>query len=253
MIKLLDIANDLNKQKTNEGFKEKALALATAAGMAYGGYKKYVANDRPPKPETIQTVSQEPSVSFEDQYRTSAESILDNIEGAYVNPSKLKGEKEKKIFSSSGETMYGIDRLTGGKKNKTPKGKEFWRLIDRDKKVNPEKWVRYYRGGEMEDKLKTLAIDIMEPEFKRLFKTLSPESQEIVEADPRLFFHFVYAAWNGSGHFNDFAKAINRRVREGNDDPDYLFDAAMNDRIDKGGIIRQKADKVRQAAEDLFF
>jgi hypothetical protein len=199
MIKLLDIINNLNKQKTNEGFKEKALALAAAAGMTYGGYKKYIANDRPPRPEIIQTVSQEPEISFEDQYRKSAESILDNIEGAYVNPSKLRGEKEKKTFKSSGETMYGIDRRTGGEKNKTSKGREFWSLIDQDKKINPEKWVRYYSGGNLKNRLKDLAIDIMESEFKRLFSnTLSPESQEIIKSDPRLFFHFVYATWNGS-------------------------------------------------------
>jgi len=255
MIKLLEIANSINQQQVDEGFKEKALALAAAAGMAYGGYKKYVPQDIPEKPGIIQTIRDKSrpriKLDFDSQFVKSANNIIDYIEGAYVNPAALKNKKEKKVFQKSGETMFGIDRRTGGNVNKTKAGKLFWDIIDADKEEHPEKWKRYYNGGELKSRLKTLAFDIMKPEAKRLFKLLSPEAKEIVESDPRLFFHFTYAVWNGSGHFNDFARSINKRVREGNTDVDYLFDKAIEDRINKGGIIKKKASEVRQAAEDL--
>lgn len=256
MIKLLEIANSVDQQQVDEGFKEKALATAAvAAGMAYGGYKKYVPQDIPQKPETVQTTqaTQKPEASVEVQFRKSVESIINNIEGAYVDPTKLKNPLERNIFRKSGETMFGIDRKTGGKINNTPAGKKFWQLIDLNKRKNPSKWVRYYDGGEIKDELKDLATQMMEPRFKRLFNThLDDKSQQIVKSDPRLFFHFVYATWNGDGWFKKFARKFNERVNKGITDPDKLFNEVIKDRVNGGGVLKRKADKVAQAAKSFY-
>jgi hypothetical protein len=146
--------------------------------------------------------------------------------------------------------MFGIDRKTGGKLNTSDAGMKFWELIDANKKKNPEKWVRYYDGGEIKGQLQSLASQIMEPEFERLFKVhFSSEEQQIIKSDPKLFFHFAYATWNGPGWFRKFANSIKREIRQDNTDTNSLFNIAMDDRKDAGGIIGAKADKVRRAAQ----
>jgi hypothetical protein len=258
MIKLLEIANSIGKeqQPLDEGFKEKVIApLAIAAGL-YGGYNKYIKQDTD-KYRGKETGIEAPALSpidTEDAFKKSVESIIDNIEGTYVNPKKhIKNPKERHIFRKSGETMFGIDRKTGGKINKTPAGRQFWDLIDKDKKQNPEKWTRFYDGGEIKDELKDLATQMMEPKFEHLFKThLDPEAQQIVKSDPKLFFHFAYATWNGEGWFRKFANSFNKRIREGITDTNALFDSVIKDRKNGGGILERKADEVAEAAQSFY-
>jgi hypothetical protein len=253
MIKLLEIANNINQSQIDEGFREKALAAAVAAGMAYGGYKKYVPQEKPLEPTITTQIEKPKEFNFEDQFKKSTNSIIDYIEGAYVNPEQLKNKREKFAFRKSGETMFGIDRRTGGKINDTPAGKEFWKLIDIDKRKNPDKWKRYYDGGNIKDELKNLTVEMMKPRFMRLFNNnLDEKTQSLVKSDPRLFLHFAYAAWNGDGWFRRFAKSTNKRVKEGITDVDVLFNKAIEDRKNSSGLIGSKADEVLKAAESLY-
>jgi hypothetical protein len=258
MIKLLEIANSIGKeqQSLDEGFKEKAIAAAMAAGLAYGGYNKYLKQDID-KYKGKETSIEAPALSpidTQDAFKKSVESIINNIEGTYVNPGRhIKNPKEKHIFRKSGETMFGIDRKTGGKINKTSAGRQFWGLIDKDKKQNPEKWTRYYDGGEIKDELKDLATQMMEPKFEHLFKThLDPEAQQIVKSDPRLFFHFAYATWNGEGWFRKFANSFNKQIEKGITDTNALFNSVIEDRKKGGGVLERTADEVAEAAQSFY-
>jgi len=243
MIKLLDIANQVleEQQQVDEAnWKSKIMAPMFAAAAAAGGLT-YLNRDKAPD---------EKIVSVQSEFNKATKSVIDSLEGAYVNPSQLTNKRERRAFSKSGETMFGIDRKTGGKLNTSDAGMKFWELIDANKKKNPEKWVRYYDGGEIKGQLQDLASQIMEPEFERLFKVhFSPQEQQIIKSDPRLFFHFAYATWNGPGWFRKFANSIKREIRQDNIDTNSLFNIAMDDRKDAGGIIGAKADKVRRAAQ----
>jgi hypothetical protein len=141
VIKLLDIAHVvLEEQQTNEDFKKKAMTAALAAATALGGVNTT---------SKLASIPASKVTSVQNKFTKAVRGIIDNIEGAYVNPSQLTNKREKRAFRKSGETMYGIDRKTGGSINATEEGKQFWALIDADKKKNPEKWVRYYDGGEL--------------------------------------------------------------------------------------------------------
>ena len=243
MIKLLDIANQVleEQQQVDEAsWKSKVMAPMFAAAAAAGGLT-YLNRDKAPD---------EKIVSVQSEFNKATKSVIDSLEGAYVNPSQLTNKRERRVFSKSGETMFGIDRKTGGKLNTSDAGMKFWELIDTNKKKNPEKWIRYYDGGEIKGQLQNLASQIMEPEFERLFQVhFSPQEQQIIKSDPKLFFHFAYATWNGPGWFRKFANSIKREIRQGNTDTNSLFNIAIDDRKDAGGIIGAKADKVRRAAQ----
>jgi hypothetical protein len=243
MIKLLDIANQVleEQQQVDEAnWKSKIMAPMFAAAAAAGGLT-YLNRDKAPD---------EKIVSVQSEFNKATKSVIDSLEGAYVNPSQLTNKREKRVFSKSGETMFGIDRKTGGKLNTSDAGRKFWELIDANKKKNPEKWTRYYDGGEIKGQLQDLASQMMEPEFERLFKVhFSPQEQQIIKSDPRLFFHFAYATWNGPGWFRKFANSIKREIRQGNTDTNSLFNIAIDDRKDAGGIIGAKADKVKMTAQ----
>lgn len=244
MIKLLDIAHVvLEEQQTNEDFKKKALTAALAAATALGGVNTT---------SKLASIPASKVTSVQNKFTKAVRGIIDNIEGAYVNPSQLTNKREKRAFRKSGETMYGIDRKTGGSINATEEGKQFWALIDADKKKNPEKWVRYYDGGELKRPLQDLAAEIMKPQFEKLFNTyLSPEAQQIINSDPRLMFHFIYATWNGAGWFRKFANSFEEQLKKGVTNPNVLFNKVIEDRKNSGGIIGNKADEVAATAQSI--
>lgn len=246
MIKLLDIAYvvlEEQQQPTNEDFKKKAATAALVAATALGGINTT---------SKLASIPASKITSVQDKFTKAVRGIIDNIEGSYVDPSQLTNKREKRAFRKSGETMYGIDRKTGGSINTTEKGKEFWALIDADKKKNPEKWTRYYDGGELKRPLQDLAAEIMKPQFEKLFNTyLSPEAQQVVKSDPRLLFHFIYATWNGAGWFRKFANSFELQLKNGTTDTNALFNKAIEDRKNSGGIIGSKADEVAATAQSI--
>ena len=242
MIKLLDIAHQVleEQQQVDEANLGKKLVGGAIAATLGLGAANYLSQDVPAKKV----------ISARSSFNKAAGSIIDNIEGAYVNPSQLTNKREKRAFRKSGETMFGIDRKTGGSLNRSDAGRKFWALIDADKRKNPEKWKRYYDGGEIKGQLQTLASQIMEPEFERLLKThFNSEEQQLIKSDPRLFYHFAYATWNGPGWFRKFANSIKSEIRKGNTDTNALFNIAIQDRKEAGGIIGAKADKIKDLAQ----
>jgi hypothetical protein len=79
---------------------------------------------------------------------------------------------------------------------------------------------------------------------------LTPESREIVKKNPKLFFNFVYATYNGPGWFDKFAKIINNEVANGNTNPDSLADIDIMNRKNSGNsLIAQGARKLEKLGD----
>lgn len=184
-----------------------------------------------------------------EQFKKATTLVIDNLEGGYYNP-KWHNTKDFR-YGSSGETMFGIDRLNGGAINTSEAGKKFWSIIDANK--NPQVWEWNYKGGPQEGILKDLAGQIMQPTYESFAKSfMSPQLRETVEKDPRLLFHFIYAVWNGSGWFLKFSKDIEAAMAKGVHDSDGLVRVAMDSRTKEGytkgsppdSLSKQTGDKI---------
>jgi peptidoglycan hydrolase-like protein with peptidoglycan-binding domain len=168
--------------------------------------------------------------------------IIDNIEGGYANEAHFKASAKdienldvRQAVLNSSETMFGIDRFAG-EWDKHPVGKDFWQLIDENSGWAPEsagkpKWTHGYMGGSLEGDLRDYVYDMMIPSYEDLKSAyLNDDAAKIVEEDKRLVMHFLYATWNGSGFFQDFANIINKEVSSGNTDRDNLYQVAIDSR-----------------------
>jgi peptidoglycan hydrolase-like protein with peptidoglycan-binding domain len=179
-------------------------------------------------------------------WKTFTNKIIDNFEGGYWNNDTTKPRNKKCVnhpsdpmYDNSGETMFGIDRRAGGWDN-NPEGREFFGLIDDEKDTYDNMsefcntWTWNYDGGPLRSELKSRAGDLMLSSYNRNKNFLSPKALQEVESNKRLLFHFAYACWNGSGHFQDFAEDINDAVDSGITGDD-LVEVAIDSRNHKFG------------------
>jgi len=173
--------------------------------------------------------------------------VINQLEGGYFNP-KWHNVGDPR-YANSGETMYGLDRLRGNQEA-TQTGKQFWSLIDKTK--SKEVWKWNYKGGSIADQLKNLAVQIMYPLYSNYAKLyLNEKARKIVENNPALLFHFIYATWNGSGWFKKFAEDMNTAVNNG---VTNLEAVAINSRTKEGlkkgsqpnSLIAQGGEKIKK-------
>jgi hypothetical protein len=190
------------------------------------------------------------------KFSTVTQLVIDKLEGGYYNPAWHSTGDSR--YGSSGETMFGIDRVAGGSINTTTAGKEFWGIIDKNKTRDVWKWN--YKGGTLAPKLKELVVDIMYPVYERNATTyLDPQTKAIVDNDNRLLFHFIYASWNGSGWFKKFANDMDKAVKNGVTNPDKLVQVALDSRTKEGlssgsspnSLIAQGGRKIAGFIESL--
>lgn len=209
--------------------------------------------------------------------------VIDKLEGGYYHPDMLQdGRVKDSRYSSSGETMYGLDRhaghslyystprksdkvqsnlkyiYNGSYEYKNQASKDFWTTID---KLNARKnWSwNYMPKGELKDKLQKLTAEIMYPNYEKFAnRYLSQKSKEIVEKDNRLLFNFIYATWNGEGWFKTFAQKMNDAVESGVEDTDKLTKVVIDARINnesknKGArsLIAQGGQKIASFIDTL--
>lgn len=186
-------------------------------------------------------------------FNDSTKLVIDQLEGGYFNPAWHNVGDPR--YANSGETMYGLDRLRGNQEA-TATGKQFWSLIDKNK--TKEVWKWNYKGGALGDQLKNLAVQIMYPLYSSYAKLyLNDKAKKIVDNDPALLFHFVYATWNGSGWFKKFATDINTAVNNG---VTNLQAVAINSRTKEGlkagskpnSLIAQGGEKIKKIFETLI-
>lgn len=167
-----------------------------------------------------------------DSFKDITNLVIKKLEGGYYNPQWHSTGDSR--YSTSGETMFGIDRKAGGTINDTPAGQKFWSLIDKNKSKSTWKW-NYIPSEPLASNLRDLASEVMYPVYLKNAKNyLSPKAKEIVESDPRLLFNFIYASWNGPGWFKKFASDINKAVDSGITNNDKLVQIAIDSRTKEG-------------------
>ena len=211
--------------------------------------------------------------------------VIDKLEGGYYHPDMLQdGRVKDSRYSSSGETMYGLDRHAGHslyystpRKTKTVDGKkvpltpsenlkyinngsyeyknqaskDFWTTID---KLNARKnWGHLHLPiGELKDKLQKLTAEIMYPNYKNFAnRYLSQKSKAIVEKDNRLLFNFIYATWNGEGWFKAFAQKMNDAVQSGVEDTDKLTKVVIDARINNESKNKKARSLIAQGGQKI--
>ena len=171
------------------------------------------------------------SGSVDSKWENVTKKVIDEFEGGYWNP---KCGHQTKGMGKSTETMFGLDRYNGSIES-TPEGKEFFRIIDNEKtdlgiQQFCKTWKWNYKGGNLEDTLKTLAAKIMKHQYDNNSKNyFSPELRKRVEANDSLLMHFSYASWNGPGYFKKFAKSLDDGIKSGKSDEE-LIKQAISDR-----------------------
>jgi len=160
--------------------------------------------------------------------------VIDNFEGGYFHPKMLQdGRVRDSRYAGSGETMFGIDRKTGGTLNTSPAGKQFWALIDAANAANTWPWNHF--GGNLAPQLKELVGQMMEPHYTSLLsRRFSQAEMQVINSDPRLVMHFVYASWNGSGWFAKFASDVKKAIQSGIVDKDQLAAITIKSRTEEG-------------------
>ena len=185
--------------------------------------------------------------------------VIHNIEGGYYHPdmkSKLRGGEKLGI---SGETMYGLDRANGAGSAVTNSdaGRKFWKLID-DNYGSHHGDTSYY--GDMADGRKVPAsVGAQLQEYtKTIIKTmfndyagryLSPGAKSVIMSNPALQLQFLYACWNGPGHFQTFANLVNAAYANGTTAADALYQLVNDARRKKGGLFAIGADKLDAICE----
>lgn len=194
------------------------------------------------------------SSSAPSDFGKAVDKIIDNFEGGYYHPDMLKdGRIKDSRYGGSGETMFGMDRQAG-KQELTSAGKEFWNIIDKENARSNWKYNYMLKDNPtLSGRLKGLIVQIMEPLFNQYMeKYLTPESREIVKNNPKLFFNFVYATYNGPGWFDKFAKIINNEVANGNTNPESLVDIdIMNRKNSSSSLIAQGARKLDKIIDTI--
>jgi hypothetical protein len=200
-------------------------------------------------------------VTSPEEIREMVKVIVSYIEGGYYHPKmKEKNPQKFKLFGTSTETLFGIDRINGGWE-KTSAGKEFFNLLDAENAS--EKWEYMYDlddNPSLKNKLIDLSAQMIgqknESNKSRFF---TPEARKIVNGDAGLTFNFIYATYNGEGWFQKFAREINEAVEQGTTDPKELLKIAIDTRkqwtSDKPHVttlIRRTGDKVMGALQKFF-
>jgi hypothetical protein len=189
-------------------------------------------------------------------FKTITKFIIDNFEGGYWNPFC---KHPTSSMGKSTETMFGLDRYNGNIESK-PDGKKFFEIIDNAKTdagatssgsgknmtwSNMSKfcktWKWLYRGGDKEDELKDLAVNIMKTVYDRNMSNYvkSDKTREKIETIPALTLHMSYASWNGPGYFQTFAKDLTNAVNQGKSDKE-LIDVGLKSRTDDRRMNKPK-------------
>ena len=188
------------------------------------------------------------------KFRDAVDTITNKLEGGYFHP-YMKAANQSKFawMGDSGETMFGMDRKHGRQESNSSAGVEFWRLIDaEDAKSNWKYGYALEDNPTLRDKLLDLVAQIMEPHFLDFSdRYLSDEAKSIIMSDPKLYFNFAYATYQGSGWFQKFAKKFNKKIEDGVTNIDELRDYALQIRKESGNNIisgsGNKIDKIFDA------
>lgn len=186
--------------------------------------------------------------------------IIDNIEGGYYNPSYYQQQPNRFAgYEISGETMYGLDRANGGNTvNNSESGKKFWQIVDRyfaDGKNNVDWWGdkadgKKYVNAAVGTELRKLCCDIIFMLFNINSKYLTDRALKAVLSDKNLLTQFIYACWNGSGHFKKLATIADNALNEGKK-ADEIYELINTYRRNYNRFFKIGADKLDYIVSQL--
>lgn len=162
--------------------------------------------------------------------------VISKLEGGYYNP-KIHNTGDSR-YSTSGETMFGIDRKAGGTTNTSTQGKAFWDRVDKARDNKLWRW-NYIPPDPLQKELVDLAIKVIKPEYEKLAnKFLSDKNvRATVEGDGRLFFNFVYAVWNGGGWFQGWAAEVSKAYKNGTTKSEDLLKLVVSRRVNNRNVL----------------
>ncbi len=172
--------------------------------------------------------------------------VIAYLEGGYYNPRyHITGDSR---YGTSGETMFGIDKVAGGSINKTKAGIAFWKKIDEAQTKTKWKW-NYIPPDPLQKDLLDLAVQVMQPVYESNMKAYIADAnlQKIIESDGRLLFNFVYACWNGPGWFQRWSKEIKKAYKAGKTDSEELLKLFVSLRTSSSNsLINQGGNKIKK-------
>ena len=162
------------------------------------------------------------------------EAVISNLEGGYFHPDMTKdGRVRDSRYSTSGETMFGLDRKQGD--STSTAAKNFWSTLDKEGARAKWRW-NHMPEQPLYSQLVNLAVDIMEPKFNNSLNNFCPDKniQAIIKSDGRLMFNVIYAQWNGTGWIKGLLKVIVQEYNNGKKDAESLLKATVVERV-RGG------------------
>jgi hypothetical protein len=162
-------------------------------------------------------------------FAQAAKAVIVNLEGGYYNG----GGNGDARYNTSGETMFGIDRLRNGTCGPCVR---FWKIMDDNGARTNWPWL-YVPKDPIKADLFNLTVQIQRPNYEKWRdKYLDKEVKTLVESDGRLFYNMVYASWNGGGWFKGFAALLNNSYKRGYKTSEQLLEVITQERINGGKI-----------------
>lgn len=162
------------------------------------------------------------------------EAVISNLEGGYFHPDMTRdGRVRDSRYSTSGETMFGLDRKQGD--NSSNAARNFWGEIDKAGARSKWRW-NHMPKDPLYSKLVQYAAGVIEPMFNRSLSKFCPDKniQNLIKSDGRLMFNVIYAQWNGVGWIKGLLGVIVEEYNNGNKTADSLLKASVVERV-KGG------------------
>ena len=162
------------------------------------------------------------------------EAVISNLEGGYFHPDMTRdGRVRDSRYSTSGETMFGLDRKQGD--NSSSAARNFWGEIDKAGARSKWRW-NHMPKDPLYSKLVQYAAGVIEPMFNRSLSKFCPDKniQNLIKSDGRLMFNVIYAQWNGIGWIKGLLGVIVEEYNNGNKTADSLLKASVVERV-KGG------------------
>ena len=206
--------------------EKKAIADAKAKQNSLSKYKNAG------KGKKINRNPPDPPVKVTKEMNTFAEAVkavIVNLEGGYYNG----GGNGDPRYNTSGETMFGIDRLRNGNCDAC---KRFWKVMDDNNARTNWPWL-YVPKDPIKSNLFNLTVEIQKPNYEKWSKAyLDPKVRALVESDGRLYYNMVYASWNGSGWFKGFGALLNNAYARGYKTSESLLEVITQERINGGKI-----------------
>lgn len=185
-------------------------------------------------------------------FSTLAITIINKLEGGYYHPDMLRdGRIRDRRYGASGETLYGMDRKHGTAFTNTPDGRKFWSIIDQSGART--KWPWLHMGGEYENELKKLAINMIKKVYVEFLNTYVKDKNiiDFINSNAGLCINFIYAVWNGDRYFKEMADIVVRDYNSNNRDTNLMVSNLIKYRKNHtSSLIRQGGGKLEKIIND---